>query len=388
LAQGFIGRTTTVVTTRQRVFSTAEKMHAGDGTIASQPLLAALRRAGKALIEVDLEALAKGLRSQANAVLFGVIAETKLMPVGDAACRAAIDDGGLAVEANLAAFEAGSRIARGAWAQRPCEDDDGLVFAPAPEAFAGEIAGFPAILQPIAGHAAARLVDYQDAAYARLYLQRLQRLLAVDAETDLPLTRAVARRLAAWMAFEDVIRVAQLKTRPGRLARIRSEVGVGAADPLEVIDFLKPGREELEGLLPAFLARLLPAPPARVAPRGLALRLRTSSPLGYLAFRSLASLRRWRRRTIRFVREQRAIETWLAAIIAAARRDYPLAVDTTEVAVWARGYGDVRARGMARLERLFSDWEHRLAVDPEGLATAVRVAREAAYTDPDGEIEP
>jgi indolepyruvate ferredoxin oxidoreductase beta subunit len=388
LAQGFVGKATTVVTTRQRVFSTAEKMHAGDGTFASQPLLAALRSAAKALLEVDLEILAKELRSQANAVLLGAIAETRLLPIGEAACRAAIEDGAVAVEANLAAFEAGSRIARGAWAQRPPAAADGLVFQPPPASFADAIANLPAVLQPIAGHGVARLVDYQDEAYGRLYLQRLRRLLAADGEPDVALTRTAAHRLAAWMAFEDVIRVAQLKTRPGRLARIRAEVGIGPADPLVVHDFLKPGREELEGLLPAFLAPLLPATRARVGPGGLSLRLRTSSPPGYLAFRMLASLRRWRRNSIRFVREQQAIETWLAAILAAARRDYPLAMDTAEVAVWARGYGDVRARGMARLERLFRDWEQRLAVDLQGVAAAVREAREAAYADPDGEIEP
>ncbi|MCZ7675047.1 MAG: hypothetical protein M5U35_02915 [Roseovarius sp.] len=104
----------------------------------------------------------------------------------------------------------------------------------------------------MAGHAVARLADYQSDAYARLYLERLGRIARVDsAERDWKLTQLAARRLGAWMAFEDVIRVAQLKTRPGRLARIRRELGAPEGAPLTVHEFLKPGREELMGLLPA-----------------------------------------------------------------------------------------------------------------------------------------
>ena len=51
----------------------------------------------------------------------------------------------------------------------------------------------------------------------RLYLDRLNLVHALDTEPTQVLTREVAQRMALWMTFEDVARVAQLKTRPGRL---------------------------------------------------------------------------------------------------------------------------------------------------------------------------
>ena len=56
-----------------------------------------------------------------------------------------------------------------------------------------------------------RLTDYQDAAYARLYRARLDRL-----QLGGPLLTETARHLALWMSYEDTIRVADLKTRASR----------------------------------------------------------------------------------------------------------------------------------------------------------------------------
>ena len=50
-----------------------------------------------------------------------------------------------------------------------------------------------------------------------------------------------ARHLALWMSYEDIIRVADLKTRASRFERVRREVGAKDGEPVVVIDFLKPG---------------------------------------------------------------------------------------------------------------------------------------------------
>ena len=80
-------------------------------------------------------------------------------------------------------------------------------------------------------HGTARLIDYQDARYADLYAERVRRVLALEERLDASnvhdraLTRETARFLALWMAFDDIVRVADLKTRTARYARIRAEVG-------------------------------------------------------------------------------------------------------------------------------------------------------------------
>jgi indolepyruvate ferredoxin oxidoreductase, beta subunit len=309
-----------------------------------------------------------------------------VLPITREACRAAITHAGVAVEANLAGFEAGATAASAP--RQVAEEKAAPGFSPAPAKLAAAVGEFPAAIRPMVGHGLARLVDYQSVRYGRRYLERLRTVVALDDADDRRLSLAVARRLAAWMSYEDVIRVAQLKTRPGRLARIRSEAGAPDAAPFMVQDFLKPGREEFEGLIPRFLAPLMPRASNRASGRGLAMRLNVASPGGYLAFRVLASLRPWRRASIQYKREQAAIERWLSAVAVAVPHGYELARDTANAAVWARGYGAVRARGLKRLEILFNDWEPRLDADAEAVAAAVRKALDDADTGQDGEPEP
>ena len=88
------------------------------------------------------------------------------------------------------------------------------------------------------GRGAERTTDYQGAAYADLFRQRLQPFLQGDAGV----AAEVARQLALWMTYEDIIRVADLKTRAARFERVRREVGARDGEPVIVIDYLKPAR--------------------------------------------------------------------------------------------------------------------------------------------------
>lgn len=380
LEKGYVTAGTTVVTSTARVYSTAEKEVAGDGTIPAGPILETLSQAAGRLIQVDPK-LAPG--SQINAVLFGALIGSSVLPLTIEQGRAAIRATGLAVSANLTAFDAGLEAAlpgANGFPQQPS-----VTYDPPPDSFADALEDYPVSLRPLVGHALTRLADYQDEQYGRLYLQRLKSILAADEATggqdqDYALTEEVARRLAAWMSYEDVMRVAQLKTRPGRLARIRREVGAAAGEPVAVADFLSPGPEEFMAVLPAGIARLVPS---RIIPNGLSLEWPTSTPWGYAALRFLAGLRRLRPRTTAFVREQTAIERWLAALTAAIPVDYELACRTARLAVWMRGYGDVRARGRACLEGLFGRWEERLREDPQALGDEVDSLLRAARDDPD-----
>ena len=83
-------------------------------------------------------------------------------------------------------------------------------------------------------------MDYQDGAYASLYLERVNTVVDIDNHPSRKLTKEIIKRLAIWMSFEDIIRVAQLKTRPGRLNRIRQELGVDVHTPLKLTDYFNP----------------------------------------------------------------------------------------------------------------------------------------------------
>jgi indolepyruvate ferredoxin oxidoreductase beta subunit len=191
------------------------------------------------------------------------------------------------------------------------------------------------------------------------------------------------------MAYEDVIRVAQLKIRPERLARVRAEAGAGEGEPVRISEFLKPGVEEVCALLPGVLARPILGWAAR---RGLTDRLSlglavpTTSVSGFVLLWVLARLRPLRRLGHRFAEEQARIDDWLALIREAAGRDPALAGEIAECARLIKGYGETLRRGLANYERI------RDALVVPALAGAapaadaaalVRRAREAALADPD-----
>ena len=372
---------------RNRIFSIGEKVIPGDGVVAAKPVMAALSAAAGKLVLFDTETIA----GRSNAALFGAIAATGVLPLDEESCRRAIAVAGVAVDANIAVFDAGLKATR----REDSRSDDGevMTLGTAPASLAELVSQFPERLRPVVEHAVARHVDYQDETYARTYVDRLAAVYGADenaggARQDFRLTFAVAPRLAAWMTVEDVIRVAQLKTRPGRLSRIREENGAAPDELVRVVDFLKPGRAELAGLLPAWIARHVPRNEPGQPRGGVALKITTSRPWGFVLLKLLAGLRPWRRKTAGYAEEQDAIVRWLEAVTSAAPRDYDLACRLVDLARWVRGYGDVRDRGLARMKSLCGEWRQKLDADPEALAAELGQMIEDARNHPDAGCAP
>lgn len=222
-----------------------------------------------------------------------------------------IRDGGVGVQASLAGFGAAfDTVATGAAREALAGAGAGLAPRSNPEVWAPLLATLPAPMREHAAHGVVRLLDYQDAPYARQYVDRLQRLAAAagDAATQPTTGRALAeaaRLLALWMTYEDVIRVANLKSRRSRVARIRSEAHAKDGEILEVVEYLKPGVDEVAAVLPHALgARLRDWAIRRgkldTLNRGM--HLPSSRIHGYLMLRLLARLRPMRRRSLHFTR--------------------------------------------------------------------------------------
>lgn len=367
LQNGYVspGRTTFVASTH-RIYATSEKMQMADGRFPEARVLEAARELAKRAVLFDMRRLAEEHGTVINAVLFGAMAGSGALPLTREVCEAAIRRTGRGAEASLRGFAAGFEIAAGV---RPAPAE-----APRP---------LPPETREILELGAARLRDYQGEAYARLYLERLKTLGNVEPK----LVGEVGRQLALWMSYEDIVRVADLKTRRTRFARVRKEVKAGDGEPVVVIDYLKPGVEEVASLLPPALGRRLVAWAAKrgkLDAYNVGMHVKTSSVGGYLLVRSLAWLKPWRPYSTRYAEEQALIERWLAAVRAAVPHGTTLALEIAACAGLLKGYGETHRRGRASFLAIMDALvENPATGDAAAQAAAIRKAREAALADPE-----
>ncbi|MBC7802998.1 MAG: indolepyruvate oxidoreductase subunit beta family protein [Candidatus Parcubacteria bacterium] len=359
---------TTLVASTHRIYATVEKIQMADGRFDSERVVTAGRQLAKQAVLFDMRKLAQDSGTVINAVLFGAMAGSGMLPLPREACEQAIRRGGRGADASLRGFASGFDIAAGS---RPTPQP------PAPQQRATE-------LKQVTDLGVARLLDYQGEAYVALFLERMKPFL----EADPKLAAETSRHLALWMSYEDIIRVADLKTRASRFDRVRREVGAKDGEPVVVIDFLKPGVEEFASLLPPSLG----GPLTRWAEKhgkldayNVGMHVKTSGVFGYLLVRSLAWLKPWRPFSYRYREEQDLIERWLARVGEAAQRSVPLAMEIADCAKLIKGYGDTHRRGKANFLAIMDALvDNPATADPLEQAKAVRKAREAALADPEG----
>ena len=399
---------TQVISSTARTLTTNERMQLGDGRVADAPLADVVRRFSREHHLFDMAAVTRETGTVVSAVMFGAIAASGALPFGRAACEAVIAEGGRGVAASLAGFArgfdavAGARE-RAAFVQQVVAGDGA---APRVTASAAQpattaapalphdaAARFPAEVLPMLALGHARMLDYQDPAYAALYLQRMARVLDAEREADpagangWAIASETARYLALWMAFDDIVRVADLKCRASRRARVRSEVKPADGELLRVYEHFKPGMPELAALLPDPLASVLTRWDRRRQARGLPplalpLKIGSHSVTGFAALRLLSGLRWLRRRGTRFAQEQALITRWLHAVDAGTRSGWALGHEIALCGRLIKGYGSTNDRGKDNLLHVVDHLALATTIaEPARRAEAIRDARTAALAD-------
>jgi indolepyruvate ferredoxin oxidoreductase beta subunit len=254
----------------------------------------------------------------------------------------------------------------------------------------------PQAVQEVAHLGRARVLEYQDAHYAELYESRLHRIAQAEREADpharsgMATTRETARHLALWMAFDDIVRVAELKIRSARISRVRAEVGARDGEVLRIYDHFKPTVAEVAAILPRSLAAALTRWDRRRQSRGrsplaMALKLPTHSIVGMAALRLLVALKPLRPRSSRFHDEQELIERWLVAIEQGVRQSTGLGLELAECGRLIKGYGSTHDRGKDILLHVIATLAGGASTDGVDARTAaVRAARLAALADDTG----
>ena len=221
-------------------------------------------------------------------------------------------------------------------------------------------AEFPTAAHSILFAGARRIVDFQDPVYAGEYLDRLGAVLATDRAhggdaRDFAFTAKAAKYVAVAMSYDDVIRVADLKVRGSRFARVRTEVGAGADQIVYTTEYMHPRMEEICGTLPKQLGQWIEDRPKlfawldRWVNKGR--RVRTGTVFWFVSLFVVSALRGTRRGTLRHYRETEHREAWLATATSLLS-NYDLALEALECRRLVKGYSDTHARALSKFDRV------------------------------------
>jgi indolepyruvate ferredoxin oxidoreductase beta subunit len=399
MARGLVtpGRTT-LIASSHREYTISERSAMGRAVGTEDELIEIARGQAQRFILFDMADMAAKRNSVISAVLLGAIAGSGVLPFGKDAFEAAVRRSGLAVDTNLAAFDdafhaaAAGTVARPASTApaKPPRDIPTQAGTPAGRDLLLHLRELPLPVQPLALAGVRRLIDYQDPAYAKLYLERLGRIVRLEAAHaaaggDWSLSEATARSLALWMSFEDTIRVADLKTRGSRTAEIRDEIRASPGQLIDVIEYMKPRVAEIAGTLPASWGRRLQRSARAthlVARFTGGRRVRSTTITGFSLLRAIARLRRWRRGTLRYQIENSRIEEWLRRIEEVGGAHHALGVELARAQRLIKGYGDTHERGWRSFASLMQQLE-RLQSRADGAAVLARL-QVAALADEQG----
>jgi indolepyruvate ferredoxin oxidoreductase, beta subunit len=421
IMRGFVTDRTALIASSHRIAAVSEKIAPGDGRAPSEKVMETAERTAKQFIAFDLEKIAVEAGSMISASLLGALAGSGALPFPRGSYEKVIEASGRGAKASLAAFAGGYAGARRgelpgsgpaqprliihdrAAAHSPVSGEEDLDDAALPTAavrgpaslvsswtsLLDRVEEYPAEARDMARRGLQKVVDYQDVAYGGDYLDRVDRALALDgAGRGYALTIAAAKHVANALCYDDMIRVADLKTRSTRDARVRREVGLKDGAALQVTEYFHPRVEEFCGTLPASLGHAIEGRPKLAAwidrriNRGR--RIRTDSVFGFSMLWAIGGLRRFRRKLLRHAVEMDHVAQWYQLALNHVPSDYALAVEILNCRRLIKGYSDTHARAQSKFDRVLSALP-MLAGRPDA-ADWVRRLREAALKDEKGEM--
>ncbi|MDK3018748.1 indolepyruvate oxidoreductase subunit beta family protein [Pseudodonghicola flavimaris] len=364
---------TTLIASDHRALAVTEKMAPGEGIADSGAVFDAIGVTAQQEFIFDMNDLATRNGSVISSAMFGALAASGTLPFPRDAFYEVIRKGGKGVEASIRTFDAAfDRAVNGPAAETlaPATEDAETVTVPtqvrsrkANRLLQQLLKEQPAEVQEIAFLGLKKVVDFQDAAYGREYLDLLRDLQARDAAAGGTargwlFTREAAKYLANAMAYDDIMRVADAKTRQARRQRIEQDLGLKGDQTLQTTEFMHPRMEELTSILPARLAAAIIARPRLYAwldrrfNKGR--RVKTYSLSGFVVLYALAGYRRMRRLSLRHRDEIAHRGAWLDQATEALDRDYDLGVEVLRFRRLIKGYSDTHDRGKSKFDKVMA----------------------------------
>jgi hypothetical protein len=217
---------------------------------------------------------------------------------------------------------------------------------------------------------------YQGASYARFYVDRLKRFIG-RRDVDAALLCDIARLMANRMAYEDAIRIAQLK-----LAELADSNGRVQSRDVKKFRF-----DELVDALPAVVAEpvLMVLDRLGWTRRRVSIPFSTASNWGVRRLKVEAWLRRWRMFSIRYGQERAWVERWLHMINRSLAKQPQAVGAIVETATMVQGFGDPYRQGLADWHAIIDGLAKPTfdgVLPLSDLAGAIAEARAAAMPDP------
>lgn len=402
ILRGFVtpGRTTLIASTH-RIAAVSEKIAPGDGRADSDEVIRAMGIAADRVVAFDMETLAKEAGSVISSSLLGGLAGSGALPFPKESFEAVIRASGRGVEASLGAFRAAYDCATGA-TPPPAPPVDvappARVQVPAAldrewRALGARVHALPADIQGMTRRGLEKVVDYQDLAYGAQYLDMVEAIARQDT-APFKMTETAAKYCARALCYDDILRVADLKTRASRFNRVRGEVVVGEDQLLMLTEYFHPRFEEFCTTLPRALGGWLQASPRaerlyrRYFDKGR--RVRTDRLSGFALLWAISALRPMRRRLLRHGSEMAHVDRWFATVQEIAPQDRAMAMELLANYRLIKGYSDTHARGLTKFARVMgalpmlrgradgADWMRRLRTaalaDVEGTALEGAIA--------------
>ncbi|ERF80159.1 MAG: hypothetical protein CFE30_25635 [Bradyrhizobium sp. PARBB1] len=236
----------------------------------------------------------------------------------------------------------------------------------------------PDHLGPVVTEAIHLLIAYQSTSYAQLYIDRLNRFVGRRGVDD-ALLGDIARLMAERMAYEDAIRIAQLKLGEAHAA---GGLAARSAD-----DVKKLRLDELIDALPEMVADPILAVLDQFGwrRRRVSIRFSANNRFSVRRLRIEAGLKRWRLFSGRYAKERLWVERWLHMIDRSLTKQPGAARAVVQTATMIQGYGDPYRQGIADWHLIIDGlvkptFDGALAL-PD-LAGAIAEARAAIMPDP------
>ena len=239
--------------------------------------------------------------------------------------------------------------------------------------------GLPDTAVPDVSEGIHRLMDYQGASYAQLYVDRVRRFVGRQG-VDEAMLGEIARLMGLRMSYQDPIRIAQLK-----LAEHEAAAGDPAVHAADLIGKFR--LDELIGALPAMVAE--PVLDAlewiEWTHKPVSIRFSATSRWGIRRLKIEASLRRWRLFSVRYAQERVWVERWLHMIGRSLDKQPEAASAIVQTATMIDGYGDAYRWGLADWHAIIDGLAKPTfdgVLPLADLSQAVAQARAAALPDP------